>query len=144
MVVSLSHAIYDGIAVPNLMRTVDAILSGEDAPNPIPLQPLLDCICLNASSAQEFWVQKFSNLDLKALSLNRPARPQSQHLRRVLSGISYETVQSACRSQQTTLQALGCASFALAGRDCLGWQDTALFGVSRFHTVSSYFCSLQR
>ncbi|KAF8610148.1 hypothetical protein BDV93DRAFT_517326 [Ceratobasidium sp. AG-I] len=131
MVVSLSHAIYDGIAVPNLMQTIDSVLSGECAPNHIPLQPLLDSIHLNLTSSQQFWTHKFSNIDLKALSVRRPARPQAQHLRQVLSSVSYEAVQSACRSQQTTLQALGCASFALAGRDCLGWHDTALFGIIR-------------
>lgn len=132
MVVSLSHAVYDGIAVPNLMRSVDAILSGESAPSTIPLQPLLDSIHLNLASSEHFWTKRFSNVDLKALSVRRPARPHAQHLRRALSGVSYKAVQSACRSQHTTLQALGCASFTLAGRDCLGWQDTALFGVSLF------------
>ncbi|KAG9127508.1 Non-ribosomal peptide synthetase [Ceratobasidium sp. 392] len=131
MAVSLSHAIYDGIAVPNLITDVDAAVAGKDSRGGEQLQPILDAIDASQHSAQDFWIQKFKHIDLKFSSMHHPAGSKVQHARRVFSGLSYESLQSACRSQRTTMQALGCASFALAGRDCFGWQENALFGVIR-------------
>lgn len=130
MVVSLSHAIYDGFALPNLMKDLDAAISGETTHESVSLQPILEAVELLQESAQHFWVQKLSSLDLKSLSSRRPARPRAQYARRILR-LSYEEMQSSCRAQHTTLQALGCASYALAGRDYLGWRNDAVFGVSR-------------
>ncbi|KAG9076178.1 Non-ribosomal peptide synthetase, partial [Ceratobasidium sp. 370] len=131
MVVSLSHAIYDGIAVPNLMTDVDAIISGKDSRGGEQLQPILDAIETAQHSARDYWVQKFKHIDLKPLAVRRPTGSRAQHVRRVFSTLSYESLQSACRSQRTTMQALGCASFALAGREYFGWQENALFGIIR-------------
>ncbi|KAH7340224.1 hypothetical protein B0J17DRAFT_595170 [Rhizoctonia solani] len=131
MVVSLSHAIYDGVALPNLMKSLDAIVVGEESGKPVPLQPLLESVGTSQESARKFWVEKFSRLDFKRLSPRQPAKPQAQYIRRVFSTISFEGMQSACRMQHTTFQALGCASYALGGYDTLGWRDNAIFGVIR-------------
>ncbi|KAG9082491.1 Non-ribosomal peptide synthetase, partial [Ceratobasidium sp. UAMH 11750] len=131
MVVSLSHTIYDGIAVPNLMTDVDAVISGRDPQGGEQLQPILDAIETAQHSAHDFWVQKFKHIDLKSLVVRRPTGSRAQHAHRVFSTLSYESLQYACRLQRTTMQALGCASFALAGREYFGWQENALFGVIR-------------
>ncbi|KAG8734468.1 Non-ribosomal peptide synthetase [Ceratobasidium sp. 423] len=131
MVVSLSHAIYDGVALPSLMKSVDGIIVGDETSEVVPLQPLLESIRTSHDNARQFWVEKFDHLDLKRLSPRRPANPQVQYARRVFSTITYKGMQHACRTQHTTLQALGCASYALAGRDSLGWRDNAIFGIIR-------------
>ncbi|KAJ1310440.1 hypothetical protein OPQ81_007173 [Rhizoctonia solani] len=131
MVVSLSHAIYDGIALPNLMKSLDAVIAGNEGSDVVPLQPLLECVQTSQDSSRQFWVEKFNGLDLKHLSPRRPARPQARYAHRVFSTISFEGMQSACRIQHTTLQALGCASYALGGRDSLGWRNNAIFGIIR-------------
>ncbi|KDN49336.1 hypothetical protein RSAG8_02038, partial [Rhizoctonia solani AG-8 WAC10335] len=131
MIVSLSHAIYDGVALPSLMKSLDAAIVGHEPGEVVPLQPLLESVQTSQESAREFWVEKFSQLNLKRLSSRRPAKPQVQHTCRVFTTISFEGMQSACRVQHTTLQALGCASYALAGRDSLGWRGNAIFGIIR-------------
>ncbi|GAB1517179.1 Non-ribosomal peptide synthetase [Rhizoctonia solani] len=131
MVVSLSHAIYDGIAFPSLMKSLDSAIVGDHMSNAVPLQPLLESVYGPQESAQQFWVGKLGHLDHKLLSGRKPVRPQARFIRRVFSSISFEAMQSACRMQQTTLQALGCASYALAGRDAFGWQNNAIFGIIR-------------
>ncbi|QRV86118.1 condensation domain protein [Ceratobasidium sp. AG-Ba] len=130
MVVSLSHAIYDGIAMPNLMADVDAVLKNHKSQRSEQLQPILDAIDVAQRGAQDFWVSKFNRVDLQP-RIDRSTGSNAQHMRRTLSAVSYDVLQSACRSHRTTMQALGCASFALAGRNCFGWQEVALFGVIR-------------
>ncbi|CUA72232.1 hypothetical protein RSOLAG22IIIB_00897 [Rhizoctonia solani] len=131
MVVSLSHAIYDGVALPSLMKSLDATIVGHDAGQVVQLQPLLESVRTPQESTRKFWVEKFSHLDLKQLSPRRPAGPQAQYICRPFTTMSFEDMQSACRMQQTTFQALGCASYALAGRDSLGWRGNAVFGIIR-------------
>ncbi|CAE6524666.1 unnamed protein product [Rhizoctonia solani] len=131
MVISLSHAIYDGVALPNLMRSLDATIVGNGASEVVPLQPLLESMRISHENAQQFWIEKFNHLDLKRLSPRRPAKLQVQYARQVFSKITFGGMQHACRTQHTTFQALGCASYALAGRDSLGWRDNAIFGIIR-------------
>ncbi|CAE6433958.1 unnamed protein product [Rhizoctonia solani] len=131
MVVSLSHAIYDGIALPSLMKSLDSIIVGDHTSEVTPLEPLLESIYTSQESARQFWVRRLNHLDLRRFSAHRSAKPQAQFIRRVFSSITFEAMQSACRTRHTTLQALGCASYALAGRDSLGWRDNAIFGIIR-------------
>ncbi|EUC66117.1 condensation domain protein, partial [Rhizoctonia solani AG-3 Rhs1AP] len=131
MVVSLSHAIYDGVALPSLMKGLDTTIVGHETGEVVPLQPLLESVQASQETAREFWVEKFSHLDLESLSPRRPVKHQAQYIRRIFTAISFEGTQSACRVQHTTLQALGCASYALAGRDSLGWRGSAIFGIIR-------------
>ncbi|KAG8774039.1 Non-ribosomal peptide synthetase [Ceratobasidium sp. 428] len=132
MVVSLSHAIYDGIAVPSLMVDVDAAVAGKLSRGDERLQPILDAIEMAQDTAYDFWTEKLQHINSKFLAVHhQPAISKAQHIRRVFSTFSYESLQSICRSKHTTIQALGCASFALAGSDHFGWQENALFGVIR-------------
>ncbi|CAE6419816.1 unnamed protein product [Rhizoctonia solani] len=131
MVLSLSHAIYDGVALPSLMKGLDGTIVGHETGEVVPLHPFLESVQTLQETAREFWVEKFSHLDLESLSPRRPVKRQAQYIRRIFTTISFKGMQSACRVQHTTLQALGCASYALAGRDSLGWQGNAIFGIIR-------------
>lgn len=147
-VLSISHALYDGMAIPPLMRNVDGLFSSlsssenVDTTNlepPVPLSSVLSRIPSNDASARSFWIDHFKSIPPLSSPIRRlpPSdEVQSARTRRVLE-MGYGSVKDVCMKMRVTPQAVFAAAFAVAGASSAKgegvgrWRDDAVFGVGR-------------
>lgn len=161
-VLSISHALYDGMAIPPLMRDVDSLFSGLalsseqglDAINlepPVPLSSVLTYLpSSNDASAREFWTNHLKDVSTSPSTIRRPTPEEevkSARTKRVLE-MGYGGVKDVCMKMRVTPQAVFAAAFAVAGADSrqgegVGrWREDAVFGVS--HDNSLYLAACRK
>lgn len=128
---SIHHALYDGLALPLLMREVDAVYKIQNLQDVIPLVQVVHNInpISSGDRAKAFWVSEFEGADLH----NRPLyqRNERENVRYVkVLDTSLQDLRSRCSAMHVTLEALFTGAIAYLGRRFLGWSNDAIFGVS--------------
>ncbi|KAF9257797.1 hypothetical protein L218DRAFT_85650 [Marasmius fiardii PR-910] len=154
MAFSINHALYDGNAMPLLVREFRAVYLGLGAasastsecsstppslllPTPVSLSDVLKMIPpLDDSDAKQFFLDRFGGV--KEKSVNSPAHIIKGETEPVwmtypFEGVSLSDVKERCsREWHVTLQAFWTVVFAIAGREVFGWgEEQAVFGVVR-------------
>ncbi|KJA27343.1 hypothetical protein HYPSUDRAFT_63026 [Hypholoma sublateritium FD-334 SS-4] len=131
LVLSIHHALFDGISLPLIFREVEQKHLGQNcAPPSSSLDILAHISSIDHNDAKNFWVEYFSGFSWTQPALI-PSSPHTtqRHVVQFQSSLSSLKVLSA--SQQATLQALLTSSFALLlARDVYKCRDVT-FGVLR-------------
>ncbi|KAK7033521.1 Non-ribosomal peptide synthetase [Paramarasmius palmivorus] len=136
MVFSINHALYDGNAMPLIIREFRSVYLSQPLPEPVPLSDVLALIPPpDDDSTKEFYLRHFSSLDLLGRIVRRPT-PESEPkwIQKTFDGVSLEDLQSRCRKDwKVTVQAFWSVAFALAGQKIFNWggHDEAVFGMVR-------------
>ena len=129
--VSIHHALYDGLALPLLMREVDAAYCGQRLQDVVPLAQVVHYInpVSRDNRAREFWVSEFQGINLHDRPLYQRNEREVARYTKVLD-TSLQDLRSRCSAIHVTLEALFASAIAYLGRKVLGWSNDAIFGVS--------------
>lgn len=129
LVLSIHHALFDGISLPLMFREVEQGYLGQDCgPLSSPLDILAHISSIDHNDAKNFWVEYFSGFSWTQPALI-PNLPHTTQRRIVQFQSSLSSLKVLAASQQATLQALLTSSFALLlARDVYKCRDVT-FGV---------------
>uniref|UniRef100_A0A0W0FS42 Carrier domain-containing protein n=1 Tax=Moniliophthora roreri TaxID=221103 RepID=A0A0W0FS42_MONRR len=136
MVFSINHALYDGNAMPLIIREFRSVYLDRLTPDPVPLSDILALIPpSDDEKTKEFYLHHFSSLDLRRRVLRRPTSDsEPRWVQKVFDGVSLEDLQTRCRKDwKVTVQAFWSVAFAIAGKEMFGWggHNEAVFGMVR-------------
>lgn len=144
MVLSINHAIYDGISVPLLIREVVSFYDQQETTPFVDLAGILNEIPPSDDpDVKEFWVSKFSGIDTDRQRQRRPTSAKATKAYRTFEG-SFSDYDARCNALRITFQALATTAFGFASREILshGPKD-ALFGVSAICHLSPQYSNLR-
>ncbi|KAK6340843.1 hypothetical protein TWF696_009162 [Orbilia brochopaga] len=125
MVLSMSHALYDGRSIGLLLEDVAREYNGEDTTRP-DYKPFLQKILnLDIDNSVRFWKQLLSNATPRTF----PITDDSQDIWKAerVSGVSVQSFAQICRDQRISEPVLGQACWSLLLSDMLA-QDDVVFG----------------
>ncbi|KAL0578432.1 Non-ribosomal peptide synthetase [Marasmius crinis-equi] len=140
MVFSINHALYDGNAMPLLIKEFRAIYSSPTPapllPDPVPLSSVLSAIPpANDPHTKQFFLDHFATIkhrDATPIAREVDSEKEAVWMTYPLDGISLGDLKDKCnRDWHVTLQAFWAVAFAIAGREFFGWNLDAIFGVVR-------------
>ncbi|KAK6216964.1 non-ribosomal peptide synthetase [Colletotrichum tabaci] len=115
LVLSISHALYDGWSLALLHQDVAAAYRGQPAQRP-PIEPFLrGLVKTPTDQSRKFWSQYLANtqpsLLSKRLSSSQPSR-DATHRTEAVSSVSQDQVTAFCKRHAVSLQVLGQACWA--------------------------------
>ena len=113
LVLSIHHALFDGISLPLMLRKVEQEYFGQDCGSPSSQLNILSHISsIDRNDAQNFWMGYFSGFSWTQPALV-PTLPCTTQRQMVHFKSSLSLLKKLAASQQVTLQALLTSSFAL-------------------------------
>ncbi|KAF5368041.1 hypothetical protein D9758_004463 [Tetrapyrgos nigripes] len=62
LIVVLHHALYDGIAIPKLLRVVKKLYHGDHVPPPVPFQQVADAVLAQEKEGARYWARKLDGV----------------------------------------------------------------------------------
>lgn len=119
LVLTMHHALYDGVALSNLLQEVERVYFGENLPPSPRFESFIhEMLCLNMVSAENYWRDQFSNFepidfpDLTGKSPNAKRTLVGSHdFSRALE-LPLQKIEASCREQETSLLSLCQATWA--------------------------------
>ncbi|KAH0522879.1 hypothetical protein TsFJ059_006666 [Trichoderma semiorbis] len=97
------HGLYDGVAMENLWREVEALAHGEQLPPPVSYTPFLqEALCL-PDDVESFWINHFRGYDPLNLFLKPPGSQIVQCTHQETLDVSYGEVKTRLRSLGVSL-----------------------------------------
>jgi hypothetical protein len=140
VILSIHHALFDGISLPILMNDVENEYLNHVPRSPVPSSEILDQISrVDLDKARGFWIDYFQKFSWPYKVLRQA--PSSLTKRQVTAfRTPLSTVKSLATLQQVTLQALLTCTFAKIVAHRVYQSNDVTFGVSSFYcTPNSHF-----
>ncbi|KAH9854247.1 hypothetical protein C2E23DRAFT_820117 [Lenzites betulinus] len=131
MVLSIHHALYDGISLPVLLRNFERAYSGKRQLASAPLRSVLEpIIAIDQTAGREFWASYLKGFAWRGL-LNKPASAHRADVASIPLKRSLSDLQAKAASRQITLQALLMSAYGYLLGERLYESDDVMFGVIR-------------
>ncbi|KAH7922105.1 hypothetical protein BV22DRAFT_1037866 [Leucogyrophana mollusca] len=132
VVLSIHHALFDGISLPQLLKRVEDIYYGKSRPSTAPMARILDAMSrVDAQLARDYWKSTFDGFNWSGLSPRAPS-PSIKPTRKVIPfDVPLSTLNSKLAAHQVTLQALLTCTYASLLATHLHQSGDVVFGVIR-------------
>ncbi|KAI0336556.1 hypothetical protein GY45DRAFT_411925 [Cubamyces sp. BRFM 1775] len=132
LILSIHHALYDGISLPVLLRDFERVYTGQRELPHAPLRAILEqIVTIDHTAARAFWREHLQGYPWQRL-LRKTASSSHADIASLAFGRSLSELQAKAASQQVTLQALLMGAYGrLLGERVYGGQDDVVFGVIR-------------
>ncbi|KAH7913722.1 hypothetical protein BJ138DRAFT_561170 [Hygrophoropsis aurantiaca] len=132
IVLSIHHALFDGISLPQLLKCVEDIYHGKTSPKAPPMAHILDAMSrVDANLASEYWNTTFAGFNWNDFSFKTPS-PSVKPTRKIIPfSTPLSTFNAKLATHKITLQALlTCAHASLLANHVYHRSDV-VFGVIR-------------
>ncbi|CDO69499.1 hypothetical protein BN946_scf184785.g4 [Trametes cinnabarina] len=131
MVLSIHHALYDGISLPVLLEDLERAYGQQQQLPSAPLRAIVErIVTIDQSAAREFWTSHLEGFPWQRL-LNKSASSSTADVTSVAFKHSFSQLQSKAAERHVTLQALLMSAYGYLLGHRLYDYDDVVFGVIR-------------
>ncbi|KAI9692080.1 MAG: NRPS [Bogoriella megaspora] len=130
LLLAMHHALYDAVAIEQLLHEVERLYYQEDLPPPVPFEPFIDAIVsLDTAEADRFWADHLGQFKphsfphLRTVPETSKAGKSSYKTVKKALEVSFSELEAACRSISTTVLNMTQAAFAKILCSYLGTPD---------------------
>ncbi|EGN93241.1 hypothetical protein SERLA73DRAFT_172154 [Serpula lacrymans var. lacrymans S7.3] len=132
LVLSIHHALFDGISLPILLKNVEDEFNAVPYPSGSPVAVVLDEMAkVDLSKAREFWVKSLDGFDWSEVAFRSPSSSSPTRRFAVPFQISLSSLNAKLAVHKVTLQALLSSTFAALLATHMYHSNDIIFGVIR-------------